>query len=410
MYAPKLGLRNIFRQKRRTATTLLVMTFGIGCLLMAEGHSRYVEWGLRELTTHTETGHLQIFSEDYFSREEDTVLKHGLENYERIRGELNRIRDVEVVAARISFMGLISNGDKSVAFVGEGIEPEAEQEMRNLFGVGDPAYDSLMKYDGRADIVVLGSGLAKSINARTGDCFTLLATTANGALNAIDVEFAGSFQASSPEYDKRALIVPLHTAQLLLNTNKVKNLVVALDETEKTGHLRDEIASRLKEKGFRVTVKKWSDLSMYYDRVRSFYHQMVGFLSLVLFIIVFFSTANTVMMAVVERTREIGTMLSLGTSRWQTLRIFFFEGLFIGIIGGALSAVFALALSRIINDAGIMLSPPPGLTFGYPLSIRNAIGFHIQTFIATVVVVTVASILPALKVTTMKIVDALGHI
>ena len=406
----KLGFRNMFRQKRRTGVTLVVITFGMGCLLMAEGHSRYVDWGLRELTIHTETGHLQIFGTDYFSRDEETILEHGVEDYELLRGELKDIKDVEVVAARINFMGLISNGDKSVAFVGEGIEPETEQAMRSLFGVTDAAYDSLITHADRGDIVVLGRSLAKSINATRGDYLTLLATTADGALNAVDVEFVGSFQASSPEYDKRALIVPLHTAQLLLNTNKVRSLVVTLDETHKTDRLHGEISSLLKDRGFRATVKKWPALAVYYHRVRGFYRQMIGFLSLVLFIIVFFSTANTVMMAVVERTGEIGTMLSLGTSRWQTLKMFCFEGLFIGIIGGALSSAFALGASWIINGAGIMLPPPPGLTSEYPLRVRNEIGSYVQIFISTVIVVTVSSMLPALKATRMKIVDALGHI
>jgi putative ABC transport system permease protein len=130
----------------------------------------------------------------------------------------------------------------------------------------------------------------------------------------------------------------------------------------------------------------------------------------VLFIIVFFSVSNTVVMSIVERTQEIGTLLSIGTSRWQTLKMFFFEGIFIGIIGGFFSALFAFGLSLLINEFNILLPPPPGFTEGYPLGIRNSMDFYVQIFIATVIVSVLSSMGPAFRVTRMKIVDALGHI
>ena len=140
---------------------------------------------------------------------------------------------------------------------------------------------------------------------------------------------------------------------------------------------------------------------MYYKRVSGFYNQMIGFLSLVLFIIVFFSTANTIVMSIVERTTEIGTLLSMGTSKWQTLKMFFFEGLFIGILGGIFAAIFALIFGSIINSFDILLPPAPGMTDGYPLSIRNDFAIFRRIFVATLVIATVSSIIPALRVTSM---------
>jgi putative ABC transport system permease protein len=113
---------------------------------------------------------------------------------------------------------------------------------------------------------------------------------------------------------------------------------------------------------------------------------------------------------VTERTTEIGTMLSLGTSRWQTLKAFFSEGIFIGFIGGAFSMLFAYTLSLAINHFNIYLPPPPGLSEGYPLMVRNEWRFYGEVFLATVAVAALSTLAPALKATRMKIVDALGHI
>ena len=405
----KLGFRNLFRQKRRTLITLIVITFGIGCLLLTVGHSVYIEWGLRESTIHSETGHLQVFNEDYLNKEENMVLQYGLENYEELREELMGFLDVYIVMARIELMGLISNGDKSVACIGQGIEPKLEKKLRKVMGNNAAMYDPLLDNAGD-DIISLGIGLANSLNAKEGDYLTLLATTADGALNAVDVRVVGSFDSGTQEYNDRAVIIPLKTAQMLLNTKKVKNLLVTLDDTDKTDRYYNKIAKLSETNQFPVKLKRWHELAKYFSQVKQFYKQATGFLTIILFIIVFFSTSNTIVMSTIERTTEIGTLLSIGTSRFQTLKMFFFEGFFIGIIGGILSIIFAYSVSGLINYFDIRLSPPPGMTDGYPLQIRNVITIYIKIFLGTVLVASISSLVPAFKVTRMKIVDALGHI
>ncbi len=406
----KLGFRSLFRQKRRTLITLIVITFGIGSLLLTMGHTAFIDWGLRESTIHSETGHLQIFNKDYFDKEEDTILQYGLDDFEEIREGLNQMLDVHLVLARIELMGLISNGDKSVAFVGEAVEPEKEKTLRTLFRGTGADFDSLIAAQHETDGVALGQGLAKSLNAKVGDWLTLMTSTTDGALNAVDVQVVDIFTSGMSEYDKRAVRLCLSTAQMLLNTKKVNKLVVTLDQTEKTDRVYREINDWAKEKGYPIVIKKWDELAAYYHQVLRFFNQIVGFISLVLFIIVFFSTSNTVVMSIVERTREIGTLLSVGTSRLQTVIMFTAEGLFIGIIGGVLAVGFALLAGWVINSAGLMMPPPPGATEGYELLIRNQMSTFVQIFLVTVVVTTLSSIFPAFRVTRLKIVDALGHI
>jgi len=271
-------------------------------------------------------------------------------------------------------------------------------------------YDSLIAHENDAEIIILGNGLARSLDAEIGEWLTLMSTTADGALNAVDVKVVDTFDGGMAEYDSRAIIVPLQTAQMLLNTSKVKKLLVTLNDTEKTDPMYSQISSMAKDNGYPVAMRKWHQQAAYYKQVRQFYQQITGFISLVLFIIVFFSTSNTVVMSIVERTQEIGTLLSMGTSRWQTMKMFFFEGILIGFIGGILSMLFAFGLSLLINHFNILLPPPPGFTEGYPLAIRNGLIFYMMIFFMTILVATFSSIVPAFRVTRMKIVDALGHI
>jgi putative ABC transport system permease protein len=185
---------------------------------------------------------------------------------------------------------------------------------------------------------------------------------------------------------------------------------VTLNATERTDAVFDRIGRLARDKGFPIVLKKWHERALYYRQVEGFYKQVTGFLSVVLFLIIFFSTSNTILMAVVERTPEIGTLLALGTSRRQTLTMFLSEGMFIGLIGGALAAAFAFLATRGLNALNIILPPPPGLTDGYPLSFRLSAASTALIALGAVAASALASILPTLRAARMRIVDALGHI
>jgi putative ABC transport system permease protein len=157
-------------------------------------------------------------------------------------------------------------------------------------------------------------------------------------------------------------------------------------------------------------MKSWSELASFYHQVVLLYNGIFGFLGLIVFAIVVFSVANTIVMSIFERTREIGTLMAIGISRSRVWRMFFLEGLMTGLLGGLLGVTAGVAIGWLINRAGIMLPPPPGYTVGYPLNILIETPILMTAFLISVITSTLSSILPALKASRLKIVDALGHI
>jgi putative ABC transport system permease protein len=125
---------------------------------------------------------------------------------------------------------------------------------------------------------------------------------------------------------------------------------------------------------------------------------------------VIFSVANTIVMSIFERTREIGTLMAIGTTRGRVWRMFFLEGLMTGILGGLLGVIAGAVLAALINSGNIMLPPPPGYTVGYRLTILLQTPVLMTAFLISVITSTLSSIFPALKASRLKIVDALGHI
>ena len=403
----KLATKNVFRNRRRTIITGLVLVFGATALILAGGFISFSFRGLRESTIRGQLGHIQLYTKEFFDREEGKPLELGLENVQDLKKSILLEDNVRFVMARVEFMGLISNGDKSAAFLGRGVEPEKETKLAGFaLNVDTGKFLGENTANAQESEVILARGLARSMKAKIGDYLTLMTTTSKGALNAMDVKVAGIYGTGIPEYDERALMVDLTTAQQLLNSQKVSKLVVVLTETEKT----DEIASRLEQKLPGVKAKRWYEMATFYNAVVRLYNAIFGFLGVIIFVIVILSSSNTMMMSIFERTKEIGTQLAVGTSPFRLLLNFLYEGLIIGVLGGLLGVVVAFILSKVINASGIVMPAPPGMSRGYSLIVDSVPSIYIGVFLLIATTTVISTIIPAYKASRLKIVDALGHV
>ena len=396
-----LAFHNIFRNRRRSAITLVVIVFGAVGLILFGGYKARTFFALRESTIRNRLGHLQIYKKGFATAEAQKPLQFGLENAGELRRAVERDPRVSMTTAQITLMGLISNGEKSETFLATAVEPDKDRAMaaqRITAGTDLPSNES--------DAVILGRGLAASMHARPGDYLTLLSTTTTGSLNAIDVRVAGIFMSGVKEYDDRAVKMPLAGAQTLLQTRKVERLIVMLRDTADTAAVHASLARALPA----VEFKEWSELATFYHQVVMLYNGIFGFLGIVVFAIVVFSVANTILMSVFERTREIGTLMAMGTPRGTVWRMFLLEGLFIGLLGGALGLAAGALAAFAINHMNLMLPPPPGYTVGYALRVLLQAPTLITAFTISLITATLSSIVPAWKASRLVIVDALGHI
>ena len=400
-----IALRNIFRNRRRSAITLAVIVFGAVGLILFGGYKAITFRNLRESTIRGRLGHLQVFRLGYSTAESSKPLEYGLDDATSLRTAIERDPRVSTTAAQITLMGLISNGDKSETYLATAVEPVKERGMR-----GQKIVDGTDLPLDELDAVILGRGLAASMKAKPGDYLTLMTTTTTGSLNAMDVRVAGIFMSGVKEYDDRAVKMPLVAAQHLLQTTKVEKLLVLLHDTETTKAVQSDLGKLFAAKQWPLEMKSWSQLASFYHQVVALYNGIFGFLGLIVFGIVIFSVANTMIMSIFERTREIGTLMAIGTTRGRLWRMFFLEGLLVGVLGGLLGVGIGVVLAALINSGNVMLPPPPGYTVGYRLQILLQPAVLTTAFVISVVTATLSSILPALKASRMKIVDALGHI
>ena len=405
-----LAFRNVFRNRRRTAMTLLMVAGGVVGLLLAGGYFAFMTRGLREDTIRAGLGHLQIFTTDHFRRDEVRVLDTGIENWRQVAATVASAPHVRGVAPRIDFYGMVSNGTKAVGFMGSAVDPDAEDSLGFADHIDSGSGRNLSPKPGGEVEALIGAGLAKSMNVKVGDGLTLLAMTSDGALNGFDVQIVGIVKTGIAEMDARFLRITLPAAQSLLQSDRVTNLVVGLDSTENTDLVYSELAPRLWGQRQEMTLKKWIDLATYYNQVHTMFNGIFLFMGLIVFMMVLMSSVNTLLMAMFERTREIGTMLAMGTPRSWIVSLFMLEATLLGVFGALAGVVVGNLFGVLLNAAGLHMPPPPGYTVHIPFRVLHVPSLMIGSSILVVLSLTIASILPAIRASRLQIAEALAHV
>lgn len=393
---------NALRNKRRSAVTLSIAALGTAGLLLAGGFALFTYESLAQSAART-TGHLVLGTPAQFSQDEDTPLQHGLDDWQALRRTVLAEPEVRQVLPRVEFTGLISNGEKSTVMMANGIDADAEFAVKGPF-LQVKSGEVIMSRE--RQVVMLGEGLAKSLKAEPGSSLTLLASTTAGALNAVDVTVRGVVSTGIAELDKRLVYLDLPSAQALLGTERVSTLGVFLKDMASTA----PVQQRLQATHGALKVKTWLDLATFYQAVRDLYNRIFGALGLIIALIVLFVVANAMAMAIIERTREIGTLRALGTTPRQLLTTLSLEGLVLGGGGAVLGALLALGISLFLLVVPVMMPPPPGSTKGYPLNIAIDGSLYAWTLLAMVLLTGISSALVARRTVHQPVVDALAHV
>lgn len=398
----KFAWQNTLRNRRRSLVTVAIAALGTAAILLAGGFALFTYQALAQAAARN-TGHLIVGLPAQFTKDEDTPLQHSLDNADALKATLLADPAVRQVLPRIAFSGLVSNGDKSTVMLATGVEPDAEFAVKGPF-LNMTAGQVLASGTKDAE-VMLGEGLAKSLKAQPGTSLTLLASTTDGALNALDVRVKGVFSTGVPDIDKRLVYTDIATAQKLLNTQRVSTLGVFLNRMDATGPAQQRIAAA----NPKLTVQTWLDQAFFYQSVRGLYNRIFGALGLIIGVIVVFVVTNAMAMAIIERTREIGTLRALGTLPSQLLRTLALEGMVLGGIGAACGALLAFGVSMLLYVVPVQMPPPPGSSRGYPLNVEVDPTLYLATVIAMVALAMLASAWVARRTVHTPVVQALAH-
>src|SRR5204862_6652769 len=172
-------------------------------------------------------------------------------------------------------------------------------------------------------------------------------------------------------YDDRLLRIGLPEIQRVLDLEggEVQSVVLLLDATDNTARVRESLERLIRDAGLDLEIKTWEDLALRYHQVRERFGRIFAVLTLIVSIMVVFGITHPMTMAIFERTREIGTVMALGTRRRGVVAMFVLEGFVLGVLGALAGLALGGVLAKAISAIGIQRPPAPGPARGFRLQI-----------------------------------------
>ena len=396
----KLVFRTVIRQRRRSSIAIGAIGFGVAALILANGFIESILLDFREDTIASQLGHLQIVRPGYHNEGKANsyafLLPDTIPEF-----EASTDRRVKVTVPRLSFSGLISHGESTLSFIGEGDDPQGQEAFTKAVQIS--AGHGLSGDDPRG--IIVGEGLARSLGVGVGDKVILIATTASRGTNAVEVTVRGLFSTVSKAYDDLALRMPINTARRLLRTQGAHVWVVLLNNTAYTNTILSDLGAKLPKDEFQIV--PWYELADFYNKTVALFTKQVNGIRLIIAVIILLSVSNTMTISVMERIGEIGTAMALGVKRIVILRLFLGEGLLLGCVGSLLGLVVGKFFADLISSIGIPMPPPPGTAHGYTAEILFSWNTALESLVLVIATTLIASIYPAWRASRMQVVDSL---
>ena len=261
----------------------------------------------------------------------------------------------------------------------------------------------------------------------------MLVSTVHGQANAADVEVTDSVNTGNVATNDKLMLMPLALAQNLMDApSRAETLTVLLPggvepdhataesrmrdmytraapSEQQSGSLRDQLSDDFKRAGLKLEVRTWQEMSAFFRQVKGMYDMIFALMLAVVLAIVVLSIANAMSMAVVERTREIGTLRAIGLRRSGITRMFVSEALMLVVVG-TITGLLLTALTRYGVNVADIRYVPPGNTVSVPIYIGFDLPRTSLAAAALALLAVLAAYWPARRAARHPIIESLGHV
>lgn len=398
----RIAFRNLARNRRRTGLTLAAVAIGVMAVVGVRGFLNGLQRMIVASVAEGQTGAIQLHARGFMQSMEAAPLTPNLVVDDALLKTIAAVDGVSAVAPRIMTGGMVNVGDETVFALVQAVDPVRE----------------LQALPRRADLVVQGAWLdptrptmltsaeiGRAVQAKPGDKAAVLTNDVDGVMNAVEAPLGGQLVASV-QGEKRLLVMPLPLGQELLRMEgRATEIAVGVRDLDDV----EAVAARLRAAlPATIEVHTWRDVARFADDAVRTQDAALGVVTSIFLFVILLGVANTLLMSVMERVREIGTLMAIGAKRKQVLRLFVFEAFVLGAFGGALGAVAGAVIVGLLGARGVRLTTPgasvPQLVVPY-----STPGFLLYVLVLCAFGAALAALYPAWKASRLRPVEALAR-
>jgi len=398
----RMAFRDLGRNRRRTFFSILALALGLALLiLMASFLNGELKSGM-DTTIRLQSGHLQIRAQSYDQSKTSLKWEDLIENPTQVVGQVASLEPVIAASPRLFATGIVDSRDQSAGVQIIGIDPESV--------TNDPYREGLVEGefltpDDREGILI-GQPLAEKMGLFVGDQVSLTANTSNGDVREQLFTIRGIYSTQTRVFDSGIVFLPLQKAQAMTGTeNHASTIFVLLKDEGQT----DKVVNALQSSRYKIlTWREMNDMILQLETMANSYMSLF-------YLIVLAVTAtviiNTLIMAIFERTREIGILAAIGMKGRRIMAMFLAESTLLAVGGILLGLVIGSIVVGILHHYGFYVGNMAVGGGGFLIrdriypepSLDDMINLSIMAFIITLL----AGLFPAMMAARMEPVEAL---
>ncbi|HSA59914.1 MAG TPA: FtsX-like permease family protein [bacterium] len=343
-----LALRNMFRNKKRSLITLAAVSFGLTALIFLRGFVFGAQAQMVQNITTSLTSDAQIVP----AALENIYNTNGyIEDPEAIRRILRKDARIQDFAERVIAGGIVSSATNSIATFVVGFDPEAETRIGSR---RDVVRGRLMTLeDGHA--AAIGDKMREILGVDIGDKIVVTTQDYYGALAGEAFTLVGTFESGNDQIDNGTVMVLKSSAQRMMSLeHRVSKFAMRIEPKGAVMSVVQSLRSAMPSKDLKVLT--WEELIPMMAQLINFQNGMIFVVVVIVLTVVAAGILNTLMMSIVERTREFGLMMAMGTKPGQVILLVALESFFITALGAVVGTALGVALTAYMGHVGIDLS------------------------------------------------------
>ncbi len=404
----KLAWRNMWRNWRRTAIALVAIVLGLILLLAFDGLIKGSDQAIFGNAVRLYGGNLQVHASGFRAKANRLPLL-PLDNADAVIQAAHAQPNVVAATKRIATAGIVSSHGNALPVAITAIEPAIEMRL-SLQAEHITQGRFLSDEDG--DAIFIGQGLAERLHVGLGDNVILLGRSKNELMRQHTMTIVGIYDLHTPDVEKGSVFIPLIDGQTLYNLRGQATEVAIFLQQVGT---EDSVMSALQAQLPNEEVDSWQTLRPEIRQTLDSKLAFTSFIGLVVLIIAGIGILNLMLMAVFERTREMGVLAALGMKGRQIMGLFLLEGTFIGVVGAIIGCGLGALLIGWLAQVGIGLPDASGMgevvaLLGDRLYPTVTPADLLSRGLLVIVIAAIASLYPAWQASRQEPAQALHHV
>ena len=381
-----LAWKNVWRNKKRSLIIIAALTFGLwggllaGAVMMGWGES------MTESAIDRDLGHIQVHNPGYLrDRETTNYIPDGPE----VANQIRAIPGVTAVSGRTVVQGMASSPASSFGALIEGVDPANARQVTDIHRL---IIDGEYLSEQGKNPVVIGQKLAKRLNLKRDSKIVLSFQAMDSSLVYAAFKVVGIYKSESAQFDESHVFVDQADLIRLLNAPLIYQEIAIRVESAR---LIPEIRAAIESKYPLLMVDSWRELApeLAYtaDIMKTYTYWFVAIILLALL----FGITNTMLMAVMERTRELGVLLAIGMKKARVFVMIMLETIMLSLTGGAVGIAIGAATIAYFYHNGINFSAFAESLESFGAGTMLYPFLPIDMYIAMVLMIIIAAIIAA---------------